>query len=557
MDCLLLVSVVVALWTAESAVLLKEASDPCQNFGLAFDRVFAVPGEACVLECPLDIQYLPVPVDTPYNVSWFHSETGSEVKEVDEGPFFVKDNALTPDECFKQATLLIVSEMDSETCVRPQREVQRINAHVNDLLACPLRRHLSSVQSPIIQWYKNCELIVEDEKFSPNKDFLLIHRVEAQDAGFYTCRMSFSVDGFEGEMRESIECEVLDENLLKPQVIEPVNEIIEANRGSSLTKNCRVVVWGSGVPMLEVLWKVQVEDQEEFISQNLSHRIHQKPRNDSVTADGFMFVRTLFISDVLKEDLNTNYTCMVSSSRGHPTGYFTLVPPGPNLPLISGLSLSSLALLFSLAVYLCSIFKVEISLWLRATFPILYKSTAGDGKLYDAYVAYPRLLEGSSEKAEVFAMSTLPLLLESRYGYKLFILGRDGLPGEDSMGRCRRLLLLYSSSSLLSPEAQEWAEQQAGLHRALLEENVEDKAFSIILLEMEKIRDPLRLPPSVRLLRDKQGALQAWKRRRRWWCREKEEDEGDTLNPSDRFWRELRYHMPIRGKASERSWFRL
>lgn len=54
----------------------------------------------------------------------------------------------------------------------------------------------------------------------------------------------------------------------------------------------------------------------------------------------------------------------------------------------------------------------------------------GDGKQYDAYIAYPRVLDGSSEKAEVFAMSTLPQVLEGRYGYKLFILGRDGLPGE-------------------------------------------------------------------------------------------------------------------------------
>lgn len=126
---------------------------------------------------------------------------------------------------------------------------------------------------------------------------------------------------------------------------------------------------------------------------------------------------------------------------------------------------------------MCTIFKVELVLWLRTMFPFLYKTTGthinrmlhvssvaqllgnaqvtltrvhtfqmlkmfffffflwlflvdGDGKQYDAYIAYPRVLEGSSEKAEIFAMSTLPQVLEGLYGYKLFILGRDGLPGE-------------------------------------------------------------------------------------------------------------------------------
>lgn len=66
----------------------------------------------------------------------------------------------------------------------------------------------------------------------------------------------------------------------------------------------------------------------------------------------------------------------------------------------------------------------------------------GDGKQYDAYIAYPRVLEGSSEKAEIFAMSTLPQVLEGRYGYKLFILGRDGLPGEGKACAIKQITVL-------------------------------------------------------------------------------------------------------------------
>ncbi|KAL0185028.1 hypothetical protein M9458_020724, partial [Cirrhinus mrigala] len=124
---------------------------------------------------------------------------------------------------------------------------------------------------------------------------------------------------------------------------------------------------------------------------------------------------------------------------------------------------------------------------------------------------------------------------------------------QDALSRCRRLLLLYTAASLCSPEAQEWAEQQTGLYSALVENST-----SIVLLELEEIREPLLLPHSVRLLREKQGVLRAWKRRKRWafWDR-KPVEWMTSLEPSARFWREVRYHMPVRGKAKETNWFSL
>lgn len=578
MGRLSLIFLLALLRAAECAVISnKDPLESCQDFGLAFERIFALPGEASVLECPLEIDYLFDPEETSYNVSWYNVKSGSEITAV-EHSVILKGNSLwffnvskrhqgkytcvvrTSSKCFKQVTMLIVSEMTSETCERPQRSIQNIKAHVNDLLACPLRRYLKTVDRPVIQWYKNCELIHEDEKFSPNREFLHIRKVHEDDTGFYTCKMSFALAGVAGEMAETIECEVQDEYLKKPQVIEPVNEIIRVEEGSSFSKDCVVVMLGKGIPLIEVLWKVLVEEEEEFVTQNMSHRIHQKPRNESMTADGFVFVRTLSVSRVSVEDFYLNFTCLVSSSRGHPTGQFMLIPTDPDLLLFVGLLLGLLALFFTSAVFLCSVFKVEMVLWVRTVFPFLYKTTDGDGKQYDAYIAYPRVLEGSSEKAEVFAMSTLPQILEGRYGYKLFILGRDGLPGEavvdvvqEALSRCRRLLLLYTTSSLCSPEAQEWTEQQTGLHRALV-----DHSMSIVLLELEEIRDPMCLPLAIRLLKDKQGALQAWKRRRRWgWTSQdrRSEEQTDSLQPSGRFWREVRFHMPVRGKAKDRNWF--
>ncbi|XP_059356653.1 interleukin-1 receptor type 1-like isoform X3 [Carassius carassius] len=521
-----LIFLVTVLWPVKCAVIPTKqplGSGSCRDFKQEFERTFSIPGEVVILECPLQMHHLFDPADTPYNVTWYDERTGSEITELEQSIMLKKTQVWffnvtmqqngkytcvvrTVNKCYKQATGLVVTEMTSENCVRPQSGLQQIRAHVNDLLACPLRKYLKSVDSPSIQWYKNCELLQEDDKFVPNKDMLNIRKVHLDDAGFYTCKMTFRVAGVIHQMAETIECEVKDEYLMKPRVIEPVNEIIKVERGSSFRKNCIVEVQGKGILLVEVIWK----DQLDFISQNTSLRVHQEPMNESQTVDGYRMERTLLLSTVSEEDFYLNFTCMAFSSRGHPTGQITLVP------------------------------------------------AAGDGKQYDAYIAYPRVLEGSSEKAEIFAMSTLPQVLEGQYGYKLFILGRDGLPGEavvdvvqDALSRCRRLLLLYTASSLCSPEAQDWAEQQTGLYQVLVEDSM-----SVVLLELEEIHQPLRLPHTVRLLKHKQGAMQAWKRRKRWpfWDR-KSEEHVNSLEPSARFWRELRYHMPIRGKAKERNWF--
>lgn len=55
----------------------------------------------------------------------------------------------------------------------------------------------------------------------------------------------------------------------------------------------------------------------------------------------------------------------------------------------------------------------------------------GDGKLYDAYVAYPQSCGVAfSEEVDTFALHTLPQVLEKACGYKLFIAGRDCQPGQ-------------------------------------------------------------------------------------------------------------------------------
>ena len=54
-----------------------------------------------------------------------------------------------------------------------------------------------------------------------------------------------------------------------------------------------------------------------------------------------------------------------------------------------------------------------------------------DGKLYDAYVLYPKpQRESQSHDVDTLVLKILPEVLEKQCGYKLFIFGRDELPGQ-------------------------------------------------------------------------------------------------------------------------------
>ncbi|XP_068458198.1 interleukin-1 receptor-like 2 [Clinocottus analis] len=620
----------------------------CTDYGVQFNRVFSVPGDAAMLNSTMLAPDVFDFTSVPYNVTWYSvpsngtwrapaagqevSSRGGRVLAIGATLWFLNlqlEDAgeyvavlRTPSRCYRQATELLVEPPAAGECGRPRKTIQFLTNKVTDVLNCPLRDYVSKLESynvsSHITWHRGCEHIVHGKGrytyFDTTK--LKIDVVELSDNTFYTCTLTFALGGVKGSVSETIEASVSAEWCGTPQIRQPANMKLTAQLGSSFSQRCLVFVPSVGKPCVDVAWK---DRSSSFVLNTAPGRIYTSEQRQEVPEPGVLLERVLMFSELREEDFHANYTCLAQSSRGAVTGYFTLLPADPDLFLPVGLLLGGVAALFIMSVVLYYLFKVDIVLWFRTAFPVLYTSTDLDGKSYDAYVAYPHSrAAGFSQQVEAFALHALPQVLEKACGYKLFIAGRDCMPGtaivdsvEENIQASRRLLLLYTASTFISwrhassasnnnnnnnkdisessdnnndvskinnngvsesggidegvrLDGRQQLECVTAMHRALLE-----GSLKVILVELEKI-SPAQLalfPESVRHLRKKQGAVRWWRNPRRsctaGWrsctaggrsCtagpREDEERGGPSLCPSSRFWKEVRYAMPVRGKRA-------
>ncbi|KAM7066434.1 interleukin-1 receptor-like 1 isoform 2-T2 [Acridotheres tristis] len=342
----------------------------------------------------------------------------------------------------------------------------------------------------IVQWYKDCKPL-QGQRYLKEGKYIYIENPRREDDGYYTCQFIYTHKGniFNVSATRIFISEV-KYSPLPPQIIFPKNkDVVEAELGAALSLKCQARLGIKKQPLAAVRWDVDNIPVESLVFSRFHEETNFFNGHDQV----YYEETSLNITEVKKEDLQSNFTCIALN-----TMYNT-----------------------------------------RVTVTLQLKVQSEDGKIYDAYVIYPKNHASEANFVEYFVYQVMPDILENKCGYKLCIYGRDIYPGEDAasaiekrMQKSRRLIILLTHQLINSKE--DAYDQHIALYNALIQNDTK-----VILLEMEAIGTYGRLQESLRFVIKQQGTI-------KW----KEEHTVHPQSPNSKFWKQVRYHMPLTHRPS-------
>ncbi|XP_007069049.3 interleukin-18 receptor 1 isoform X1 [Chelonia mydas] len=398
-------------------------------------------------------------------------------------------------------------------------------------LKCNAVHHNKNVT---IMWYKNCNIYN-----SANEKELDFSSLKIEDSGNYTCVVSISHAGKAFNTTSTTELMVKDDaaEVVKLEIIEPGEIYVETQIGKEVILNCTVFLGYSDAakPIYLLHWVVK----------NLNSCSESTKEEQSICEKEYDFnsgnkkyaSKLLWIKTVKEEDLKCNYTCLLKTTNKPQFKIFKLKKGNPpDLPRHVFTTGIIVAVFFSLVpvllMVLSVIFRVDLVLFYR---DITGKDdTIGDGKEYDAFVSYLKDSISTNVEERKFALEILPRTLEDHFGYKLCIFERDVSPGgavvddvHSFIDKSRRLIIILSQNYISD---RVMYELETGLHKALVERKIK-----IILIEYMLISDYNFLPKSLELLPSRR--VVKWK-------------EDKSLPSNSRFWKNLRYLMPVKASRT-------
>ncbi|XP_013922433.1 PREDICTED: interleukin-1 receptor type 1-like [Thamnophis sirtalis] len=270
-----------------------------------------------------------------------------------------------------------------------------------------------------IQWYKECEP-VQGERFALFRNQLIIKELKKDDEGKYVCKGTYTFRGKKYNFSNSILMNLLDSAWKRTEILYPLNNTIEADVGSNVFTECNVSSFRDS--FIPISWKVNYTQVDSLFNGRII-----EGNQTNIPKDGAeIFTVSLNITKVKTEDYDQQFTC----HAGKVAAYIKIQRPTKNYA-----AFVILILLLIIPILICILFKIEIVLWYRKSCRPFFHKKVSDGKIYDAYVLYPKI----SNQAD-FVLKVLPEVLEKQCGYSLFIPGRDDLPGK---GKCNQSDVAY------------------------------------------------------------------------------------------------------------------
>ncbi|XP_019660498.2 interleukin-1 receptor-like 1 isoform X1 [Ailuropoda melanoleuca] len=393
-----------------------------------------------------------------------------------------------------------------------------------------------------VEWFKDCKAL-QGPRYHIHKNYVLIDDATSKDTGDYTCKFMHNENGINYSVtatRSFVMKEEESPSWFPVIIAPPQNETKEVEIGKPANILCSACFGKGSLFMSGVRWKVNGTIVQNFSEARIQE---EREQNQSFSNELTCQNTILRIDDVREEDLTLRYECLAQSLHGQTQHTVRLQRRSPNVEqstyyLLAGFS--TLLMLISVMVITLKVFWIEvILLWRDIVRP--YK-TRNDGKIYDAYVIYPRNYKNSPERAnavEHFVHQILPDVLENKCGYNLCIYGRDLLPGEDAatavesnIRKSRRQIFILTPEMVHSREFA--YEQEIALHSALLQND-----SKVILVELEALSKPGGLQfgdlqDSLKHLVEVQGTI-------KW----REDHVANKRSLNSKFWKHMRYHMPV------------
>uniref|UniRef100_A0A8C0GUS1 Interleukin 1 receptor like 2 n=1 Tax=Chelonoidis abingdonii TaxID=106734 RepID=A0A8C0GUS1_CHEAB len=379
-------------------------------------------------------------------------------------------------------------------------------------VVCPHLDYFRDEENTLpLQWYKECELL-EEERFVSSNDYLVIKNATLHDKGNYTCRTSYTYKGKQYNISRDISLTVTGIYLLFFYVL--------------------------------ALQKYYPDSQLQLKNSTCFYYCvcYLLDRGETFYDGRHLATVRLKISKVNSEDYEHHFVCHALNSFGQVSTYIALKHRVADFHKSLTGGFVALLLLAVVTLLIFKLFKIDIVLWYRSSCHAFVKKEASDGKIYDAYVVYPkpngvRCIYTLNN----FVLRILPEVLERQCGYNLFILGRDDLLGEavvnvidETIKQSRRLMIILESEALSYNVLEDTFEQQLAVYNALIRDEIK-----IILIELDKIQDNTNMPESIKYIKQKHGAI-------RW--------KGDFTEKSHsantKFWKNVRYRMPLRQTVS-------
>ncbi|XP_060043376.1 interleukin-1 receptor type 2 isoform X2 [Erinaceus europaeus] len=312
------------------------AVENCQFRGKHFKSYFKVEGEPVVLRCPQTRSWLWDSFSPHFNLTW-HKNVSAQTVWKEETRVRVQDGALwfLPTLQGDSGTYICTArnasycdEMSIELRVFEKTEAfqpfmsypQILTLSTSGTLVCPeLSEFIHNKTDLKLQWYKDSVLLDQDKKnfiSVRGTTRLILLNVSAEDAGYYSCAMTFVHEGVQYNVTRNIELRVnkrQEETI--PVIISPRQTIL-TSLGSKLVIPCKVFL-GSGTQSSTMLW--WMANNTDIESAYPEGRVTEGLRQEYTENNENYIEVPLIFDPVIKEDLEMDFKCVVFNTLSFQT----------------------------------------------------------------------------------------------------------------------------------------------------------------------------------------------------------------------------------------------